>query len=75
MDSDTFMQTAHLLLGISREELKRRVSNGQIDPQLLKFQLEQNSNEIKLDSLCEKRIHLNSLEQTDKFVEGEDSSL
>ena len=69
MNSDNFMQTAHLLLGLSRQEVQRRVSSGQLDPLLLKAQIDQNSYELKLETRCEKWIELNSLEQADKFSE------
>lgn len=71
MNSDNFMQTAHLLLGLSRQEIQRRLSSGQLDPQILKAQIEQNSQELKLEAGCEKWIELNSLEQADKFYEAE----
>lgn len=71
MNSDNFMQTAHLLLGLTRQELERRVSVGQIDPQVLKNQLEQSSQDTQLGALCEKWIDLQSLEQVDKFSEVE----
>lgn len=71
MNSDNFMQTAHLLLGLSRQELQRRVSSGKIDPQILKAQIDQNSQELKLETGCEKWIELNSLAQADKFSEAE----
>jgi hypothetical protein len=71
MNSDNFMQTAHLLLGLTRKELERRMHTGQIDLQILKAQIEQNSHEIKLDSLCEKWMSLRSLEQVDKFSADE----
>ena len=65
------MQTAHLLLGLTRKELERRMHTGQIDPQILKAQIEQNSHETKLDALCEKWMSLRSLEQVDKFSADE----
>jgi hypothetical protein len=71
MNSDNFMQTAHLLLGLTRKELQRRMHTGQIDPQILKAQIEQNSQETKLDAICEKWMSLRSLEQVDKFAEHE----
>ena len=71
MNSDNFMQTAHLLLGLSRQEIQRRLDSGKLDPQILKAQIDQHSRELKLESGCEKWIHLNSLEQVDKFSEAE----
>jgi hypothetical protein len=67
MNSDNFMQTAHLLLGLTRQELARRVSCGQIDPEILKAQLEQSSQDTKLNALCEKWLENQSLEQMDKL--------
>lgn len=69
MNSDNFMQTAHLLLGLSRQEIQRRLTSGQLDPQVLKAQIEQNSQELKLEVFCEKCIDMNSLDQIDKFSE------
>ena len=69
MNSDNFMQTAHLLLGLSRQEVQRRVNSGKLDPLLLKAQIDQNAHELRLETRCEKWIELNSLEQADKFSE------
>lgn len=71
MNSDNFMQTAHLLLGLSRQEIQRRLGSGKLDPQLLRAQIDQLSRELKLESGCEKWIELNSLDQVDKFSEGD----
>ena len=70
MNSDT-MNYAHLYLGLTRRELKRRLELGQIDPEILKAQLDQNSRELKLDALSERWIELKSLDQVDKFVPTE----
>lgn len=69
METNAFMQTAHLLLGITREELKRRIASGIVDPEILKSQVEQHSEEVKLEATSEKIIELNSLEQIDIFSE------
>lgn len=69
MNSDNFMKTAHLLLGLSRQEVQRRVNSGKLDPLLLKGQIDKNAHELKLETRCEKWIELNSLEQADKFSE------
>ena len=61
------MNYAHLYLGLTRRELKRRLELGQIDPEILKAQLDQNSRELKLDALSERWIELKSLDQVDKF--------
>lgn len=71
MQQDNFMETAHLLLGLTRQELQRRVACGQLDPQILKAQIEQNSYDTKLEALCEKWTVLRSLEQVDKFSADE----
>ena len=67
MNSDNFMQTAHLLLGISRQELLRRISSQKLDWRILKSQIEQSALEIQLESGCEEQIARKSLEQVDKF--------
>jgi hypothetical protein len=61
------MRYAHLHLGLTRQELKRRLDLGQIDPEILRTQLDQYSRELKLDALSEKWIELNALDQVDKF--------
>lgn len=71
MDSVKLTQYAHLYLGLTRKELARRLSLGQIDPELLKAQLDQNAREVKLEALCEKWIESHSLEQVDKDVPTE----
>lgn len=70
MNSD-IMNYAHLYLGLTRQELKRRLELGQLDPQILKAQLEQNQRELKLEALSERWIELKSLDQVDKFVPTE----
>ena len=69
--SDKLSPYAHLYLGLTRQELARRLSLGQLDPQLLKAQLDQAAQEVKLDALCEKWLELKSLEQVDKFDTSE----
>lgn len=71
MDSKNLTQYAHLYLGLTRKELARRLSLGQIDPELLKAQLDQNAREVKLESLCEKWLESHHLEQVDKDVPTE----
>lgn len=58
-------------MGLTRQELARRLSLGQIDPQVLKAQLDQSAQEIKLEAMCEKWIELQSLEQVDKYTASE----
>lgn len=71
MDSVQLTRYAHLYLGLTRKELARRLSLGQIDPEILNAQLDQNAREVKLESLCEKWIESHSLEQVDKDVPTE----
>lgn len=56
----------HLYLGLTRNELQRRLKLGLVDPQILKYQLQDYSTELKLNALCEKWIELKSLEQVDQ---------
>lgn len=62
-----YLNYAHLHLGLTRTELKRRLELGQLDPQVLKAQLDQYSREIRLEVLSEKWIESKSLDQVDKF--------
>lgn len=71
MNTENFMQTAHLFLGLTRREFERRMSCGQIDPQILKAQIEQHAAEIQLEAICEKWIDTRSLDQIDKFSNNE----
>ncbi|MGZ3691186.1 MAG: hypothetical protein ACXVAX_06770 [Pseudobdellovibrio sp.] len=66
MDLEKFKKNAHLYLGLSRTEFARRASNGQIDYQLLKAQIEQNAMESKLEVNCERYFAKTSIEQVDK---------
>jgi hypothetical protein len=67
METQPITKYAHLYLGLTRQELARRLSLGQIDPQILRAQLDQNAEEIKLEALCEKWIESHQLEQVDKY--------
>lgn len=67
MTPDQFKQNGHLYLGISRSEFARRLATGKIDFQILKSQIEQNSLETELDSICEIKLKQRSAEQLDKF--------
>lgn len=71
MDSEKLTPYAHLYLGLTRKELAKRLALGQIDPEILKAQLDQNARELKLESLCEKWIESHSLEQVDKDIPTE----
>mgnify|MGYP001552951891 CR=1 FL=1 len=69
--SHPFLQRAHLLLGVSRREVERRVSLGQIDPEILMAQLEQSSRELQMGVACERRIETESLTQVEQFADRE----
>ncbi len=75
MDLEEFKQNAHLYLGISRKEFARRAASGQIDFQLLKSQIEQNSLDTELEVRCEGLRAQNSIEQVDKNDFLKDSAL
>ena len=68
MESEARYRYAHHLLGLTRQELARRLSLGQIDPQILNAQIDENAREVKLQSLCEKWIEAHALEQVDKDI-------
>ena len=53
----------HLYLGLTRAELKKRLSLGLIDPHLLTQQLNDYSAEIKLEALCEQWIEEHAADQ------------
>ncbi len=71
MSSEKLSPYAHLYLGLTRQELARRIRLGIIDPQILKAQCEQNAQELKLEALCEKWIEMESLGQVDKYTVSE----
>jgi hypothetical protein len=56
----------HLYLGLTRTELKKRLSLGLVDPHLLKQQLNDYSEDIKLDALCEQWIEQNAADQVSR---------
>lgn len=56
----------HLYLGLTRTELKKRLSMGLIDPHLLTQQLNDYSDEIKLDALCEQWIENHAVDQVSR---------
>lgn len=67
MATDRFLETAHLLLGITRTEFVRRLNAREIDLDVLRNQIEHRAQETRLEAICEKWIELQSLEQIDKF--------
>ena len=66
MDNET-LKYAHLQMGITRRELQRRLSSGQIDLQTIKSQLDECTREMKLDVRSEIWLQEKSLDQVDKF--------
>ena len=67
MANEVLPPYAHLYLGLTRKELARRLQLGLINPEILKSQLDQNVQDLKLEALCEKYIQMQSLEQVDKY--------
>lgn len=56
-----------LVLGLTKNELKRRLELGQIDPQILNKQVSEYAHELKLDSLCDSWTELKNVEQFDRY--------
>ena len=60
-----------LVLGLTKNELKRRLELGQIDQQILNKQVSEYSQELKLNSLCDSWTELsgklNNVEQFDRY--------
>ena len=67
MKTEVFTQNAHLFLGLTRKELSRRISLGQINFEILKSQIEQNSRETELETICERYLTDKSVDQVDKY--------
>ncbi len=63
----------HLYLGLSRNEFRRRVENGQIDLQILKNQLDDYESELKLVAVSEIWIESHGVEQVDMFFAHSES--
>ena len=72
MKSDQFSKIAHLYLGLSRQEFARRVKSGLIDCEILKAQIEQNSQELSREVRCEQFMFNHSVDQVDKFSDQVD---
>ena len=68
MQSQITDSNIHLFLGLTRKELKKRLSLGLIDPHLLTQQLNDYSEEIKLDALCEHWIEEHAADQVARDV-------
>ncbi len=73
MDKDyiNYFHHLHLQMGITRSELQRRLSSGQIDLQTIRSQLDQYSREMKLEVRSEIWLQQKSLDQVDKFKTNE----
>jgi len=56
-----------LIMGLTKNELKRRLELGQIDPQTLNRQVSEYSQGLKLDALCDSWTELKNIEQFDRF--------
>lgn len=55
-----------LILGLTRTELKKRLDMGLLDPEILNQQINEYSNDIKLDSLCDSWLGRKTLDQVDQ---------
>lgn len=56
-----------LILGLTKNELKKRLELGLIDPQILNRQISEYSNDIKLEALCDSWSSRQDFEQIDKY--------
>ncbi len=59
-----------LILGLTRIELKKRLDAGLLDREILNCQINEYSNDIKLDSLCDSwlgRKVFDRVDQVDRF--------
>ncbi len=68
MEQKNLLENAHLYLGISKQEVERRLSTGQMDLQLLESQLEMHCKEMLLEVISERLIENKDLAQVDKFL-------
>ncbi len=58
----------HLYLGLTRSELKRRLTLGQLDFHAIRNQIDDQSAEIKLQALCDQWLETHQqVEQVDKY--------
>lgn len=58
----------HLYLGLTRAELKRRLQLGQLDFHAIKSQIHDQSEEIKLQALCDQWLEAHKQDdQVDKY--------
>ncbi len=55
-----------LILGLTRTELKKRLDMGLLDPEILNHQINEYSNDIKLDSLCDSWLGRKTFDQVDQ---------
>lgn len=56
-----------LILGLTKSELKKRLELGLIDQQILNRQINEYSNDIRLDVLCDAWQFRHDFEQIDKY--------
>jgi len=56
-----------LILGLTKSELKKRLELGLIDQQILNQQINEYSNDIRLDALCDAWQFRHDFEQIDKY--------
>lgn len=60
-----------LILGLTKNELKRRLELGLVDQEMLNRQVSEHSQQLKLDALCDswRELHSedNSTDQIDKY--------
>lgn len=57
----------HLYLGLTRNELKRRIELGLIDPKSIEFQVNDYSTNIKLQALSEQWLEDHKADQVDQY--------
>lgn len=56
-----------LVLGLTKNELKRRLELGQIDQQILNRQVSEYSQGLKLNALCDSWTELKNIDQYDRY--------
>lgn len=69
---EDFKQNAHFFLGLTRKEFERRLQLGLIDCELLKSQIEQSAHQLELETICEKYLSKNAVDQMDIFDAASD---
>lgn len=67
------LEYLHLYLGLTRAELKRRIELGQLDFHAIESQINDQSDEIKLQALCDRWLDRHRQdEQVDKYSDLND---